>query len=239
MSNERVATPKKSGFIVHGVYAKDVLLPWDDPEEFFALHNGLKQEFFPNGPCEEECVLELAQIFWKKRTIWRIGTATVRRDRFTDEIVATGKKSWTGIRRGLREKAREERSLVQTMEASVADVIAKLQRLGKKLAKGASPQEIQKLTPLLSKGLGLVSKRLLPVLEQVRQLPDAEGAFDQNYLPEDLEKVVRLEALLDARTSKVLGRLVALKEFKRTPAGNPLAQLTPSRSVGISREAGD
>jgi hypothetical protein len=195
----------------------------DNREEFTALHSGLNEEFFPRGPSEAECVLDLALLHWQKHTLWRLRTATVLRDPFTAEIVATERKSWTGIRRGLREKAREERSVVRTMEASAADVTAKLQRLGKKMAKGTSPQEIQKLTPLLSKGLGLVSKRLLPLIEQMRQLPDAEAAFDQNYLPEPLEKVVRLEALLDARISKVLGRLVALKEFKRTPAGNPLA----------------
>jgi hypothetical protein len=240
MSSEKAASmPKKVGSIVHGLYSKDVLLPWDNREEFTALHSGLKEEFFPRGPSEAECVLDLALLHWQKRTLWRLRTAIVLRDRFTAEIVATERKSWTGIRRGLREKAREERSLVQTMEASVADVAAKLQRLGKKLAKEASPEAIQKLTPLLSSCLGLVSKRLPPMLEQVRQLPDAEGAFDQNYLLEDLEKVVRLEASLDARIGKVLARLVALKEFKRTPAGNPLAQLTPSRSLGVSREAGN
>jgi hypothetical protein len=125
------------------------------------------------------------------------------------------------------------------MEASVADVVANTERLGKKLAKGArSPEEVQKLTPLLSAGIKLV-RRLLPLLEQVRQLPDAEGAFDKNYLPEALEKVVRLEAMIDARITKVLARLVALKEFKRTPAGSPLAQLTASGSFGVSRQAGD
>jgi hypothetical protein len=44
MSSE---TAKKGGPFVHGLYAKDVLLPWDDREEFAALHRGLKQEFFP------------------------------------------------------------------------------------------------------------------------------------------------------------------------------------------------
>ena len=50
---------------------------------------------------------------------------------------------------------------------------------------------------------------------------------------------VRLEASIDARISKVLARLVAQKEFKRTPAGNPLAQLTASRSIDVSRDARD
>jgi hypothetical protein len=231
MSSEKVAaTPKKAGFIVHGLYAKDMLLPWDDRDEFAALHGELKKEFFPSGASEAECVLDLAQLYWQKRTLWRLRTATVVRDRFTDEIVAMERKSWAGIRRGLREKAREEQSLVRTMEAAVADVVANAERLGKKLAKGASsPEKVQKLSPLLSAGVKQV-KRLLPLLEQVQQLPDAERAFDRSYLPEALEKVVRLEAMIDARIGKVLARLVALKEFKRTPAGNPLTQLTASRA---------
>jgi hypothetical protein len=215
------ATPKK-GCIVHGLYAKDVLLPWDDPDEFATLYSGLTQEFFPSAPSEQECVLDLALLYWRKRTMWRLHVDTVLRDPFTDEIVATERKSWAGIRRVLRERAREEHTLVETMEATVAKAVAEVQRLGKKMAKGSSPEEVQKLAPLLSAGIELVSKTLLPLLEQVRQLPDAEGAFDKNYLPESLEKVVRLEALIDVRITKVLARLVALKEFKRTPAGSPL-----------------
>ena len=75
----------------------------------------------------------------------------------------------------------------------------------------------------------------MPLLEEVRQLPNAEGAFDKNYLPETLEKILRLETAIDARIGKVMARIVALKEFKRTPAGSPLAQLTASRPPGITR----
>ena len=46
-----------------------------------------------------------------------------------------------------------------------------------------------------------------------------------------------LETMIDARITKALARLVAIKEFKRTPAGNPLAQLTAPRSIGVSRDA--
>ena len=105
MSEEKTSKPKKVGCIAHGLYAKDVLLPWDDREEFTDLHDGLKKEFFPIGPSEEECVLDLAHLYWQKRTIWRLRAATVLRDHFTDEIVATEKTSWAGIRRGLREKS--------------------------------------------------------------------------------------------------------------------------------------
>jgi hypothetical protein len=231
MSSEIVvATPKKTGSIVHGLYAKDMLLPWDDRDEFAALHGELKKELFPSGASEAECVLELAHLYWQKRTLWRLRTATVLRDRFTEEIVAMNRTSWAGIRRGLREKAREEQSVVRAMEESVANGVAKMNRLGKKMRKVAGPQEVEELASLLSSAIAQV-KKMLPLIEQVQQFTDAEGAFDRNYLPEGLEKVVRLEAMIDARISKVLARLVALKEFKRTPAGSPLAQLTASRSL--------
>jgi hypothetical protein len=234
-----MSEPKKVGHIVHGIYAKDLLLPWDSREEFTDLHHRLQNELFPSGASEEECVLDLAQLHWQKRTLWRLRTATVLRDRFTDEIVATEKKSWAGIRQGLRANAREEHTLLQTTEAAAAEAVAKMTRLAIKLAKESNPEEAEKLAPVLSAGLELISKTILPLLEEVRQLPDAEGAFDKNYLPEALEKLVRLETLLDARITKVLARLVALKEFKRTPAGSPLAQLTASRSIGVSGQARD
>jgi hypothetical protein len=239
MSDQKVTKkPKKAGY-VHGLYANDFLLPWDDREQFADLHHRLQNELFPSGASEEECVLDLAQLHWQKRTLWRLRTATVLRDPFTDEIVATEKKSWAGIRRGLRANAREEHTLLQTTEAAAAKAVAEISRLAVKLAKESSPAEAEKLAPVLSAGLELVSKTILPLLEKVRQLPDAEGAFDKNYLPEALEKLVRLETLMDARITRVLARLVALKEFKRTPAGSPLAQLTASRSIGVSRQAGD
>ena|SRR6478736_6181802 len=93
------AKPKKAGQFGHGLYARDFLLPWEDREGFEALHAELKEEFFPKGVSEEECVLDLAQLHWQKRTLWRLRTAAVVRDRFTEEIVATGKKSWGGFAR--------------------------------------------------------------------------------------------------------------------------------------------
>src|SRR4051812_27242404 len=105
MSDEEVKT-KSVGCLTYGLYAKDVLLPWDDREAFKLLHAELRQELFPNGATEEQCVLDLTMAYWKKQTIWRLQTATVLGDPFTAQIVATEKKSWSGIRGGLRKMAR-------------------------------------------------------------------------------------------------------------------------------------
>lgn len=225
MSEKVPVKPKKAGQFGHGLYARDFLLPWDDREEFKALHAELKEEFFPNGLSEQECVLDLAQLHWQKRTLWRLRTAAVVRNRFTEEIVATGKKSWRGIRNGLREKAREEHSLLQSVEATAANGISGMVREVRKLAKNPNAESVEKLRPVLSVGVDLFRKTVVPLLEEVRQLPNAEEAFDKNYLPETLEKIMRLETAMDVRIGKVMARLVGLKEFKRTPAGSPLTRL--------------
>ena len=223
---KRLIRSKKRVHLAHGLYAHDALLPWDNHKEFAKLHEGLIEEWRPNGTSEAECVLDLAMIHWQKRTLLRLRTATVLRDPFTCEIVATGKTSWPGIRNSLRKKAREGNGLRQRMEETAADGVSRMARAATEIAKDPMAQEVEKLGPLVEFGVEVFRKAVLPVLEEVRQIPDAEAAFDANYDPEALEKIVRLEGTLDVRLAKVMARLVGLKEFKRTPAGKPSGQLT-------------
>ena len=45
--------------LLHGLYAKDVLLPWDSKEDFLKLHEDLKIEFFPDGRAEELSLIHI------------------------------------------------------------------------------------------------------------------------------------------------------------------------------------
>ena len=95
-----------------------------------------------------------------------------------------GKKILGGIRKGLREKAREEHSLLQSVEATAANGISEMVREVRKLAKNPNAEGAEKLGPVLSVGVDLFRNTVVPLLEEVRQLPNAEEAFDKNYLPE-------------------------------------------------------
>jgi hypothetical protein len=57
-----------------------------------------------------------------------------------------------------------------------------------------------------------------PLIEAFEARPTAEVLLCQTYSPEYLEPIVRLEAMIDARIDKALGRLVSLKEYKRVAA---------------------
>jgi len=208
----------RSNALLHGLYAKDVLMPWDSKEDFLSLHQELIDEFFPNGRAEEEAVLDLAFLHWQKRTLRRLWQSAVLRDKFTDDIIQTQAQSWSEIRKRLRAAARDERTLLGTIEDTVTTGVSEVQRLGMKIAKNSGPQ-VKDLAPRMDALLKTLTDSLLPLLNAQRQAPDAEQAFEKAHAPECLEKVMRLEASVDARITKVLSRLVGIKEFKRTPAG--------------------
>jgi len=98
--------------LVHGLYAKDILLPWDSKDEFERLHAELKVEFMPHGRAEEETILDLALLHWQKHTLWRMRQTAVLKDPFTQDILETERKSWSGIRKRLRSRAKSERTVL-------------------------------------------------------------------------------------------------------------------------------
>ena len=58
--------------IQHGILSKHLLLQSEDPSEYAALLEGLRQEYIPGSVTEQHLVEELAGIMWRKRRL-RIG----------------------------------------------------------------------------------------------------------------------------------------------------------------------
>jgi hypothetical protein len=211
--------------LVHGLYAKDVLLPWDSKEDFEKLCEDLRAEFRPRGRAEEEAVLDLAFIHWNKQTLWRMRQAAVLKDAFTLDILQTERKSWSGIRKQLRAAAKSERGLQSMTEGNFSTLQAEVNRLQRKLKKSTDPAEVRLLEEKIGTCMRLLSEHAAPLLKSLMQGPNAEQAFDKAYAPESMEKIVRLEVALDARMNRVLARLVGLKEFKRTPAAGGATEM--------------
>ena len=218
--------------LVHGLYANDVLLPWDFKIDFEKLHADLKAEFFPCGRAEEEAVLDLAFLHWTKQTVWRMRKVAVLKEPFTQDIQQTERKSWTGIRKELRAAAYGMRTLLGMADAAFDKMQSRIERLQQKIDKSSDKDEIKLLEEKLGTFLRLMCDHATPLVQTLMQGPNAEQAFDKIYAPESMEKLVRLEAAIDSRIAKVLARLVGLKEFKRTPAATAAMTLLagPSRS---------
>jgi hypothetical protein len=56
---------------------------------------------------------------------------------------------------------------------------------------------------------------LIPILQAIDAGPSAEKTFEQAYLPEFLERVLKCEAAINSQIDKSLNRLVRSKEYKR------------------------
>jgi len=208
--------------LVHGLYSKDILLPWDSKDEFEKLHQDLRKEFSPCGRAEEECVLDLAYAHHLKHTLWRMRQSAVLQDPFTKDILDTGCKTWRGMRREMRAKARSDDTLINLARDAVSIVRTQMLEL--------QPETITKLGDQMDVCLRTLEERIVPLLQVAMQMPDAEKTFDRFYAPENLEKIIRLEAMNDARIAKLLSRLVGLKEFKRTPAGGGVPPMLENRA---------
>jgi hypothetical protein len=53
----------------HGGFSKTVLFPWENADEFDALHQSLKDEWSPSGALEEDAVYTILTCIWRKRRI--------------------------------------------------------------------------------------------------------------------------------------------------------------------------
>src|SRR5262249_27675664 len=159
--------------------------------------------------------------------------AAAHADPFVSDLVKAGQKSWAGIRTHLKSAATDTRMmsdllnklfLEQTAEA--AKTIMELIQTGK-LADSAT-----KTSATRKREANVLKDFTIPLIEAFKDRPNAEDSLRRTYSPEYLEPIIRLEAMIDARIDKALGRLVNLKEYKRLAAtyGPPLVSTDASTS---------
>jgi hypothetical protein len=82
----------------HGAYSNQVVLPWENEQDFNKLHEELRDEFLPDGRTEEEAVFDLACLHWKKRRLNMGSRLPFLRDREMSALRdAAVRDGWEGI----------------------------------------------------------------------------------------------------------------------------------------------
>jgi hypothetical protein len=227
--------------LIHGIYGKDILLPWESREDFEKLLAELQDEFQPRGRMENDIVFDVAHLRWQKDRVHQMCIAAAHADPFVSDLVKADQKSWAGICNHLNSTAQNRRMmsdllnqlfLEQTTEA--AKTIAELLQTGKLADSPTKTSEIRKRD---AKAFRNVLKDFtIPLIEAFKDRPNAEDSLRRTYSPEYLEPIIRLEAMIDARIDKALGRLVNLKEYKRLAAtySPPLISTDASTSSNLT-----
>jgi len=222
--------------LVHGLYASDIVMPWESKEDFEQLWRELKQEWLPFGRQEFETVLSLAHMNWLKHRLMRTTQIAFRRDPFLSELQKQGVKTWAEVSNFMEQKATEEDTLQTEVMATVKELKNAVQQASK-LMNASNPQTleiyraIESVRDSFSKHNGpLYQKAFDKLYRKKPNAPDPNepgvtlsDVYDENpatlieqaYHPDYLAKLVRLEASIDARIDKILQRLIAMKEYKR------------------------
>src|SRR3981189_1277064 len=146
----RKLKPSKNA-LTHGLYASDVVLPWEKEKDFKDLHESLRKEFGPQGASEETAVFDLARLHWKKRRL-NIGSQLAFHGQPDAAALAeAGNGGWQGIAKylestsgdgdrfvdGIRAMARSHVATVQTING----LIIKQAELRSRSSSSADPAE--------------------------------------------------------------------------------------------------
>jgi len=213
---KRIPVKRNQTFRVRGVSVRDVVLPWESKDEFERLHRELTAELSPHGRMEEHIVLDVTILHWYKYRVLKMRRTAALKDSFFIELMESGKKSWSGVRKYLR----EQDEAYKTVRGKLDNLLSTLTDAAKELAheqmaKGKDKEEVERREQKISDITKAMSEHLIPMLQAIDAGPSAEKTFEQAYSPESLERVLKCEAAIDSRIDKLLGRLVHLKEFQR------------------------
>jgi hypothetical protein len=203
-------------------------MPWESREDFENLLAALRAEFNPDGAMEQETVLDLACLRWHKQRVRKMWQAATYSEPFVIELIQSGKKSWSGVRKYLRREAKASHGIIDSLHDLYMRVADEARKIGDGL-NGAERENVdfESAQRQIDGILSTVTLHVVPLIRDLQSGPNAERTLGKAYSPEYLEPILRIEAGIDARIDKALGRLVSLKAYKSL-ASEP-AMLPPPR----------
>ena len=216
-------------------YSRDLMLPWENEADFEVLYEVIREELDPEGSSEEEVVLDIACLRWKKRRVMIGSNLAYARHPDTAALIQPAEKGWNGVGEFLRgtiddgdrvcdsvrATAKHHGATVQGLFAKIDEKIARMDSdlsSGTSSGKDARPsnrEELILLIKLVEKLNAVGSNLISRNLEFVEKYDLDQKVCERAYRPEIMEAEMKLEALIDKQIEKALSHLVHLKEYKR------------------------
>lgn len=214
------ATPLNA--LVHGVYAKDVVLPGENEADFEKLHAALKLELDPQGCMEEETVFEIARLSPNRRRIVRL-MQKIEPSKASSDGSSTQGDDPNAYRKSMVTVGQSLQKRVEEAKANVDKVLSGPMPLDEESKKSLDKArgDFDFVLNILRNYFGYKPQSLVdtPPIQPAEPLKESP-------IIDILGKVFRLETSIDARIDKNLGRLANLKEYKRIEASKCIAPKT-------------
>jgi hypothetical protein len=210
--------------LCHGTYSNEITLPWESVADFDALHADFKKEWNPCGTSEECAVLELANYTWIGMRAAKAALVNYHQIPFGGNELRSGSMTWQDIMQHegeLPEVAGASLAAINKVLAALNDVFEKVRSQPHQTgtAKGKEEQmDALRLSHRISQTIDEV-KKVVPYIENLGVITAKHWVrFAKAYQPDEIEKQVRVLAMVDTRIDKVLKRLIFVKECKRIAA---------------------
>ena len=220
--------------LAHGAYAQDFVLPWENERDFVDLHKDLRDELEPDGPSEEEVVLGIAGLYWKKRRLTIGSQLSYRRHPDAAALTKAGERGWSGVGEylesastkmqgvsdGFRSMALSRAGILQSAYARISEKLAKPESTPAAPASenpdtnGDLRKELQ--ARRATEQMDALIEALYSIGLKINEYQDiGESLAERVFRPDVIEREVKVGALIDRQIEKGLAQLVHLKEYKR------------------------
>src|SRR6478609_2659606 len=88
--------------LVHGVYAKDLVLPWESEADLIKLYQAYREEFNVEGSSEEEVLLDVVGCDWLQRRVAKMAQMGFQGDPDVLKTMEANGGSWPDLLKALR-----------------------------------------------------------------------------------------------------------------------------------------
>jgi hypothetical protein len=206
--------------LVHGIYSKYAVYPWESEDDFNELLEKFRKEWKPDGCSEELAVWDLTQNTWLKRRL--LASIQLQLCRSTvPEALKNGEVSLEDIVRHQTDVPKQASGALFAVKNLVNQLDDFLETIrGRKWPETEDGRQVRDALKLQQRDVStLIEKTKESVVGGVEQLVEivqrSSTRFEQAYQPDEIEKQLDLLAKIDARTEKILRRLTSPKEYKR------------------------
>ena len=200
--------PSKNA-LSHGLYSSQIVLPWENQQNFDDLLQALREEYCPDGVSEEAAVFDLATLHWKKRRFEAGLLQALQRQGDPNTVADASSDAWDSVADEARAAGKSQLKAAQLI----------CERIGKHVKRVFESDEAQtdsqavelETITTLAKELSVISEGLvIPLLDAAEKHDQTERACHLGVMNRDL----KFHAEIDRRIEKTLKHLVMIKEFK-------------------------
>ena len=206
----------------HGVYSSEVVLSWENQQEFNDLHQALREEYYPDGVSEEAAVFEMARLYWIRRRL-TIGTQLAFHGQpDTEALAAAGSDGWEGVARYLKKASGDDDSVCDAIRAmakvhvdAVTTVLRQLTQAIGDESKKSDPALFEQLHSLSNGIDGIGKETVIPLLRIIETYNFDQKLAERAYRPDHMERDLKNLAHIDRQLTKAMDNLVRAKEYKK------------------------